>query len=135
MDVSWEEASSLLQKHFGTTVVGLLMPVGEKGASCRLVGTLSQVADEGKPWLMVVATDNNAISFCIEGCICQYGDTREAPEEVRKSAERRFESVLSIINPKLRIALSIFEIRTSPWYRGGAALGANRTPVSVYLNV
>lgn len=114
MDVAWEEASSLLEKHFGTTVVGLLMPVGEKGASSRLVGTLSQVVDEGKPWLMIVAPDNNAISSCIEGCVCQYGDTREAPEEVRESAERRFEGVLSIINPNLRIALSIFEIKTSP---------------------
>jgi hypothetical protein len=115
MRISWEEASSMLEKYTSSAapVVGLLeSPTGE--ASANLMGKLQLVDDGGHLWLLVIGGAPDMLKFAVSGdCLWEYSDSREAPPAFR-SVAKRLESVLSVINPLTKMRFHVFEQKDVP---------------------
>jgi len=110
MELTWSDAASLLNKYLGQSVVAMLSPMGI-GTSARVAGTLRLLEEEdGKFFLVVASGADSVISFCVtRTCVFLYVDSREATELIRGSSRLKFEGLLTVTDPKLRITLSIFE--------------------------
>lgn len=118
MKASWEDASSILNKYVSeqTKLSGVLSYLSRKpgtGPASRVVGRIELREDNGI-WIVVISDNEvDSISFPVAFAEFEFGDSREAPPELRESSARKFNSVLSVINPPSRMVLHLFELSES----------------------
>ena len=97
--ISPQEASLLL-KGLKDKTTPIRVNMVTRSARCAFEGLISEI-NEGEVILIVPPAFRVSCAMLIrlKGARFEYGDTREAPEEVRESLSEKFSSALSILLP------------------------------------
>lgn len=92
------EEGFLLLKGFKDKTTPIRVNMVTRSARCAFEGLISEI-NEQEVILMIPAVlrVSCAMLFRLKGARFEYGDTREAPEDVRESLAEKFSSALSIL--------------------------------------